>query len=277
MRLWAGSSPKEGFCDLMSVTLITGASSGIGEAFARRLGAQKHDLVLVARSEKALHELCDELMLEHKITAHYVALDLTGPDAPERLFAETEKHGFEVDWLINNAGFGLYGDLVTHDPKREEQMIDLNIRTLVALTRLYLPAMRERRRGTVINVSSAAAFQPIPFLATYSATKAFVNSFSEAIAEENRPFGIRVLALCPGSTRTNFQAVAGMEDALQVKGQQTAEEVVETALEAVKSGRTRIVSGWVNYLVSVLVNFVPNALITRVLARGIRAGNKEKQ
>lgn len=261
----------------MKATLITGASSGIGEVFARRLAAEKHDLVLVARSEKLLHELCDELMLKHQITAHYVALDLTEHDAPERLFADTEKAGFQVDWLINNAGFGLYGDMTTHELEREEQMIDLNIRALVALTHLYLPAMRERKSGTIINVSSAAGFQPIPYLATYSATKAFVNSFSEAIAEENRPFEVKVMALCPGSTRTNFQAVAGMEDALQVKGQQTAEEVVDTALAAIKKGRTKIVSGWSNYLVSVLVNFVPNALITRALARGIRAGDKGKR
>lgn len=254
----------------MKATLITGASSGIGEAFARRLAAKKHDLVLVARSEKALHELCDELIQKHQITAHYLSLDLTEPDAPERLFADTQKQGIEIEWLINNAGFGLYGDLTTHELKREQQMIDLNIRALVALTHLYLPAMRARKSGTIINVSSAAAFQPIPFLATYSATKAFVNSFSEAIAAENRPHGIKVLALCPGSTRTNFQTVAGMEDALKVKGQQTAEEVVDTALKAVEAGRTRVVSGWSNYLVSVLVNFVPNTLITRVLARGQR-------
>ena len=261
----------------MKVTLITGASSGIGEAFARRLAAEKHDLVLVARSENALHELCDELMLEHKITAHYLALDLTEDDADQRLFDETEKHGFEIDWLINNAGFGSYGDFATLDLATEKRMIDLNIRALIALTHRYIGKMRERKSGTIINVSSAAGFQPIPFLANYSATKAFVNSFSEAIAEENRPYNINVLALCPGSTKTNFQAVAGMEDALQVKGQQTAEEVVETALKAVKSGRTRVVSGWSNYLVSVLVNFVPNALITRALAKGIRATYQGKE
>lgn len=261
----------------MKATLITGASSGIGEEFARRLAAAKHDLVLVARSKKLLHELCDELMLDHKITAHYVALDLTDADAPERLFAETERHAFEIEWLINNAGFGSYGDFVKHDHHRELQMIDLNIRALVALTHLYLPRMRDRKSGTIINVSSAAAFQPIPFMATYAATKSFVNSFSEAIAEENRPFGIKVLAVCPGSTKTNFQSVAGMENALQVKGQQTAAEVVDTALKAVKGGRTRIVPGWANYIVSVLVGFVPNSLITRVLARGIRATYQGKE
>jgi len=255
----------------MKVTLITGASSGIGEEFARRLAAEGHNLVLVARSEKALHELCDELMLEHKITAHYVALDLSRADADQQLSDETEKHGFEVDWLINNAGFGSYGDFIKLDRDRELQMIDLNIRSLVALTHRYLPAMRERRSGTIINVSSAASFQPIPFFATYAATKAFVTSFSEAIAEENRPFGIKIMALCPGSTKTNFFAAANMDKPVQIKGQQTSAEVVETAMRGVRSSRTRIVSGFVNFVVSVLVNIVPNAVITRALARGTRS------
>ena len=255
----------------MKVTLITGASSGIGEAFARRLATEKHDLVLVARSEKALHELCDELMLEHKITAHYVALDLTAADADQSLFEETERHGFEIDWLINNAGFGSYGDFVKLDAENEKRMIDLNIRSLIALTHRYLIGMRERKRGTIINVSSAAGFQPIPFMSTYAATKAFVNSFSEAIAEENRPFGIQVMALCPGSTKTNFHAAAKMDRSLQVKGQQTVAEVVETALRGVKSGRTRIVSGFVNDLVSRIVSIVPNAIITRVMGKAMRS------
>jgi len=254
----------------MKVTLITGASSGIGEEFARRLAAEKHDLVLVARNERKLHELCDELMLEHKIMAHYVALDLTDADADARLFEETERHGFRVDWLINNAGFGSYGDFSRLDPNRELGMIDLNIRSLVALTHRYLQGMRERRRGQIVNVSSAAGFQPIPFMTTYAATKAFVNSFSEALSAEVQPYGIKVLALCPGSTKTNFQAAANMERIAQVKGQQTVEEVVETALRAVKSGRTRVVSGFTNDLVSRIVNFVPNALITRVMAKGLQ-------
>jgi short-subunit dehydrogenase len=261
----------------MRATLITGASGGIGEAFARRLAAEAHDLVLVARSEKALHELCDELMLAHKITAHYVVLDLTEADADQRLFEETEKHGFEIDWLINNAGFGSYGDFSHLDLDRELQMIDLNIRSLVALTHRYLPAMRQRKRGTIINVSSAAGFQPIPFMATYAATKSFVTSFSEAIAEENRPYGILVMALCPGSTKTNFQAVANMDIPMQIKGQETAEDVVETALRGVKGGRTRIVSGFVNDLVSRIVTFVPNALITRVMAKAMRSNYQEKE
>ncbi len=254
----------------MKVTLITGASSGIGEAFARRLAAEKHDLVLVARNEKKLHELCDELMLKHQIMAHYVVLDLTDADAVERLFEETERHKFEVDWLINNAGFGSMGDFVDLDIDKELNMIELNISSLVALTHRYLPAMRARKRGTVLNISSGASFQPIPFMATYAATKAFVTSFSEAVAEENRPFGITITALCPGATTTNFFAAADIRDPLQVKGLQTAEEVVETGLKAVKNGRTKKVSGFANYVGAVLGTFSPSWLSSRVIAKALR-------
>src|SRR5215203_2183590 len=153
----------------MKFTLITGASSGIGEAFARALAEEGHNLVLVARSENKLHELCDELMLEHKITAHYIAIDLIEFEADQRLFDETEKHGLEIDWLINNAGFGSMGDFAALDLERELEIIDLNISALVALTHRYLQKMRERKSGTIINVSSAAGFQPIPFMATYAA------------------------------------------------------------------------------------------------------------
>lgn len=254
----------------MKVTLITGASSGIGEAFARRLAAEKHNLVLVARSEKPLHELCDELMLEHKITAHYVVLDLTERDADAMLFAETEKHGFEVDWLINNAGFGSVGDFSKLGRERELEMIDLNIRSLVALTHRYLVQMRERKGGKIINVSSAAGFQPIPFMATYAATKAFVSSFSEAIAEENAPFGIQVLTLCPGSTKTNFFAASNIERPIQVKGQQTVEDVIDTAMKALKSGRRKVVSGFANKVGAFLGTHAPHFLSTRAMARALR-------
>jgi uncharacterized protein len=261
----------------MKASLITGASSGIGEAFARRLAEEKHDLVLVARSEDKLWELRDELMAEHKITAHYIAIDLTGFEADKQLFEETEKHGIEIDWLINNAGFGSMGDFAKLDLERELQMIDLNVSCLVSLTHRYLQKMRERKSGTIINVSSAAGFQPIPFFATYAATKAFVTSFSEAIAEENRPFGIHVMALCPGSTKTNFFKASNIDRALKVKGQQTAEEVVETALQGVTGGRTKIVSGWVNYVGAMMGTLAPNALTTRLIAKATRSRYQEKE
>lgn len=255
----------------MKATLITGASSGIGEAFARRLAEEGHNLVLVARSEDKLRILCDELKAKNDITAHFIAVDLIDFEADERLFKETEKHGLEVDWLINDAGFGSGGDFARLDLERELEMINLNISALVAITHRYLQKMRERKRGTIINVSSAAGFQPIPFMATYAATKAFVSSFSEAIAEENRPFGIQVLALCPGSTKTNFFNASNIDRPIQVKGQQTVEEVVETAMKAVGTSKSKVVSGWANWLASSASNFVPNSLITRVLGRALRS------
>lgn len=254
----------------MKVTLITGASSGIGEAFARRLAADGHDLVLVARSEMALHELCDELMLKHHITAHYVVLDISEHGADAALFEETKRHSMEVEWMINNAGFGSVGDFSALDGERELEMIDLNVRSLVAMTHRFLKPMRERGHGTIINVSSAAGFQPIPFMATYAATKAFVSSFTEAIAEENRTLGIRVLALCPGSTKTNFFAASNIDRPIQIKGQQTAEQVVETALKALKKGKTLAVSGFSNQIGSLLGSHVPHKVSSRAISRTLR-------
>ena len=260
----------------MKATLITGASGGIGEAFARRLAAEKHNLVLAARTEAKLAALCDELMLEHKITAHYVALDLTEPEADRRLFDETERHGFEIDWLINNAGFGSMGDFAELELKRELEMTNLNITTLVALTHRYLRKMRERRSGVIINVSSTASFQPIPFMATYAATKAFVTSFSEAIAEENRSYNIQITALCPGPTDTNFFDAAGAQ-AFAMKGMQTPEAVVEAALNGVNRGKSTVVSGWKNYVGSVIGALAPNSVVTRVVGKALRPKVGEKK
>lgn len=259
----------------MKATLITGASGGIGEAFARKLATEKHNLVLAARSEAKLHALCDELMLKHQITAHYIAIDLSTPEADTRLFEETERHGFQIEWLINNAGFGSMGDFARMDLRREMEMINLNISALVALTHRYLKGMRERKSGTIINVASTAGFQPVPFMATYAATKAFVRSFSEAIAEENRPHNITVTALCPGPTDTNFFNVADAKP-LQMKGVQTPEAVVETALKAVKSRKASVISGWTNYVGAVLGTFTPNQLITKTIGNVLRPKIEKK-
>jgi short-subunit dehydrogenase len=254
----------------MKVTLITGASSGIGEAFARRLAADGHDLVLTARSQTRLHEICDELMLRHRITAHYIVLDLAAAGTDERLFAETEKHGFEVEWLINSAGFGSMGDFSVLDIDHELNMIRVNVLALTALTHRYLTGMRNRGKGTIINVSSAAGFQPIPFMATYAATKAYVTSFAEALAQENRAHGIRVMAICPGPTKTNFFRASKIDDPLQIKGVQTAEEVVNAALKGLKKGKSKVISGWANVASSILGRVVPTSVSTRVIARSLR-------
>lgn len=260
----------------MKVTLITGASSGIGEAFARKLAASDHDLVLVARSEKTLHELCDELMLKHRIFAHYIAVDLTEEGAIDVIFKEIEKHDFDVEWLINNAGFGSMGDFVELDAETEANIVKLNVLTLVSLTHRFLVPMRERNHGTVINVSSAAGFQPVPYMATYAATKAFVTSFSEALAEENREHGIRVMALCPGPTETNFFRAAKIARPFGVKGVQTADDVVSAALKGLKKGKTTVISGWANYAGSVLGRVVPTSVTSRVIASSLRDRLQEK-
>ncbi|MEO6587726.1 MAG: SDR family oxidoreductase [Pyrinomonadaceae bacterium] len=265
----------------MKVSLITGASSGIGEAFARRLAAEKHNLVLAARSEEKLHQICDELMVKHKITAHYVAVDLIDYEADKRLFEETEKHGMEVEWLINNAGFGSMGDFAKLSLERELDMIGLNIMALVALTHRYIQQMRVEKKGVIINVASTASFQPVPFFATYAATKAFVKSFSEAVAEENRPFGINVMALCPGPTETGFFDAAKINEevksSMMQKGMQTPEEVVEVAMNAVKSGKTQAISGWLNYFIARTVNVIPDSLITRAVGSQLRPKFQDKK
>jgi uncharacterized protein len=254
----------------MKVTLITGASGGIGESFARALAKKRHNLVLVARSENKLHQLCDELMLKYGITAHYVAVDLNDFEADQRLFNETEKHGMEVDWLINNAGFGSMGDFTQLELERELEMVGLNIMVLVALTHRYLQGMRARKSGKIINVSSAASFQPVPYMSTYAATKAFVTSFSEAIAEENREFGIQVLACCPGATATNFFDSAGMNEPFAVKGVQTPEQVVEETLNALEKGKTRAITGWVNWFSAYAATIAPNTLVTKAIGSQLR-------
>jgi len=261
----------------MPTTLITGASSGIGEEFARQLASQGHDLVLVARSENALRELCDELVLREKISANYVVLDLTEKDADEKLFAETENKGIEVDWLINNAGFGSAGDFSTLPLERELAMIDLNVRALVGITHRYLVRMRELGRGTIINVSSTASFQPIPFMATYAATKAFVTSFTEALVEENKPFGIRIMAFCPGSTKTNFFNASQIERPVTIKGQHTPEHAVSAFLKSVGAGRARFVPGVVNKVGAALGSHLPTSLSRKFMAKALRSRYQQEK
>jgi len=254
---------------MTKTTVITGASGGIGEVFARKLAARGDNVVLVARSEDKLAGICNELKRAHKIDAQFVALDLTEKDAPARLFEETERRELEVETLINNAGFGAVGEFAQLDLENELGMIDLNVRALVELTHRFLAPMRVRRSGTIINVASTAAFQAVPFMATYAATKAFVLSFSEALWEENRADGVRVLALCPGSTETNFFKVAGTETPPGAITQ-TPEEVVETALRALVSGKSHVVSGWGNFLMVEMERITPRSVVTRIAGKLLR-------
>jgi len=253
----------------MNTTLITGASSGIGEAVARKLAAQGRNVLVVARSEDKLIMLCNELGRQNSIRAQHVAMDLTEPDAPARLFAETVQRGLTIDLLINNAGFGAFADFAKVSLERQLNMIDLNIKSLVDLTYRFLLPMRERKQGAIINVASTAGFQPVPFMTTYAATKAFVLSFSEALWEENRPYGVHVMALCPGATDTNFfEAAHGHKPAGRVS--QTSEDVVATGLRGVGQRKGSIISGWRNLLMIQMERLTPRSLVTRAAGRMMR-------
>jgi uncharacterized protein len=258
----------------MNTTLITGASTGIGAAFARKLAARGRNVLLVARSEDKLIALCNELGRLTSIRAQYVALDLRAPDAGAQLLEETKKRELEIDMLINNAGFGSMGDFGKLDLERELEMIQLNIRAVVDLTHRFLGPMRERKRGTIINVASTAAFQAVPYMSTYAATKAFVLSFSEAIGEENRAHGIHVVALCPGVTETNFFEAAKM-DRPPMRTIQTPEEVVEAALRGLAREKRVVVSGWTNWLMVEAERFVPRSMVTKVAAKALRSRYEE--
>ena len=254
----------------MNITVITGASSGIGAAFARKLAARGRNVLLVARSEDKLTALCSELGRLTSIRAQYLTLDLEQPEAAAQLFEETQKRELEVDMLINNAGFGSMGDFAKLDLNRELDMLQLNIRALVDLTHRFLLPMRERKRGTIINVASTAGFQGVPYMATYAATKAFVLAFSEALWDENRLHGVHVMALCPGVTETNFFEASKI-DRPPMRTVQTAEEVVEAALRGVARKKSVVISGWTNWFTIEAERFVPRTTVTKVAGKALRS------
>jgi hypothetical protein len=254
------------------VALITGASSGIGEALARRLARDRHHLALVARRADRLEALARELRNAHGIDVHVLPQDLIATGAGARLAAEVTARGLTVDWLVNNAGFGTAGPFHRLPVERELEEIRLNVERLVELTGRFLPGMVERGSGTVMNVASMAAFGPMAYTATYGATKAFVLSFSEAIAAEVRGTGVKVLCVCPGFTRTEFQEVAHVETGLLPNFfWMSAETVADQAVRAV--GRsTVLVNGVMNSVVTAAVKFVPRGLVARASAAFMRTG-----
>lgn len=258
----------------MSTALITGASSGIGEAFAKELAARQTNLVLVARSAEKLHQLAQELQAQNNIQVEVIVKDLTEPNAAADVFDITKTKGLTIDLLINNAGFGDYGDFAERDGERQVKMVQLNVLALVDLTHRFLPLMRQRRSGSIINVSSIAAFQPIPYLSVYAASKAFVLSFSEALWAENRKYGVRVLVVCPGPTETNFFTEASFPTAFTSKTSKvsTSEEVVNDALNALAKGESTVVSG--SLLSKVITNmprFLPRETLVHILEKQFKA------
>jgi uncharacterized protein len=258
----------------MNTTLITGASSGIGAAFARKLAARGRNVLLVARSEDKLITMCNELGRVSGVRAHYLVADLLQPDAARELFEETQRRELVIDMLVNNAGFGSMGEFVDLDITRELEMIDLNVKSLVELTHRFLKPMRQRKQGAIINVASTAGFQPVPYMTTYAATKAFVLSFSEALWEENREHGVHVMALCPGVTDTNFFAESKM-DRPPMRTIQTPEEVVDTALRGLRHRRQSIISGWTNWFAVEAERFVPRSVVTKIAGKALRSQLEE--
>src|SRR5437879_1896729 len=216
-----------------NVALVTGASSGIGEALARRLARDGRSLVLVARRADRLESLAEALRAEHGVEAHVLAQDLLQAGAVQAVLAEVERRGLTVEWVVNNAGFGTGGRFDQRPVGHELEEVRLNVEALVEFTGRCLPGMVARRRGSVMNIASMAAFGPMAYSATYGATKAFVLSFSEAIAAELRGTGVQVLCVCPGFTRTEFQEKAHI-DASAVPGffWMSAEEVADQAVGA---------------------------------------------
>lgn len=248
------------------VALVTGASAGIGTELARLL-APDHDLILTARRAEALHALAAELTAAHGAACHVFPADLADPGAPRALFERVRAAGLEVEVLVNNAGFGDLGRFARADLGKLLRVIQVNVTALTELTGLFLPALVARGRGRVLNVGSIAGFQPGPLMAVYYASKAYVNSFSEALHSELRGTGVTVTVLCPGPVATEFAAAAGMEGARAFSAGQAmaARPVAAAGLRALRAGRRLVLPGWRNKLLVFAERFAPRGLVIRAV------------
>ena len=252
--------------------LVTGASGGIGLELARVLAREGCHLVISARTHSALETVARDLSSSYNVAVHTVAADLATPDGARALISEVASAGLDIDVLVNNAGFGLFGEFGTTSLEDEQRMIDLNVSALVTLTKLCLPGMLARRRGRVLNVASTAAFLPGPNMAVYYATKAFVLSFSEAIGDELRGSGVTVTVLCPGPTATGFQDAARMQKSRLVQGtMMSAADVAESGYRGMMDGQPVVIPGVMNRLVPWLVRITPRRLTT-ILSRRAAEG-----
>ncbi|MCB0933630.1 MAG: SDR family oxidoreductase [Mycobacterium sp.] len=250
--------------------LITGSSGGIGEEFARQLALRGANLILVARRADKLDQLRTELLERSPaLKIDVVTADLSIPGSAADLAVKVEALGRRVDILVNNAGVGLHGDFVSQDRAANAAQIQLNCVTLVELTALYLPAMTRAGRGMVINVASTAAFQPTPGMAVYGATKAFVLSFTEAIWQETKSTAVRVFALCPGATETEFFARTGEE--FLTSGRQTSEQVVAVAMAAIDKSTPTVISGLRNTLLANGYRIAPRRMMLKVTQKIMKA------
>ena len=248
--------------------LVTGASAGIGVALARELAAHGAKLVLTARRRDRLDSLAAELNAKGTET-HIVVADLNDPAAPQQIFDATEGAGLTVDILINNAGLGHYGAFYTNAVDQEMSQVRVNCEAVVRLSRLFVPRMVERSRGWVLVVASTASFQPIPYITTYAATKVFDRFFALGLAAEVARFGVKVTALCPGPTESEFFEVAGA-GFLRKRGVQSTEEVARLAVDALARGRRTLIPNLQGRFTAFLVRFLPVDLITHFIEKAVR-------
>ncbi|RXT15265.1 SDR family oxidoreductase [Ammoniphilus sp. CFH 90114] len=248
--------------------LITGASSGIGYELAKCFAIDGYHLILCARREEKLVELAQHLQDSFQAKSSIIVQDLADPSAPAELLRKLEGDGLKVDILVNNAGFGLYGLFSTLDTQEILDMIQVNISSLTHLTKLLLPGMMERGNGKILNVASTAAFQPGPLMAVYYATKAYVLSFSEALANEVEPHGISVSALCPGPTETGFEKRANLEKSKLFQGvNMDAATVARIGYVGLLQGKTIIIPGLKNQILASSVRLAPRKMLTKVVRR----------
>ena len=254
---------------VMHTVLVTGASSGIGMELAKVFARNGHNLVLVARGRPALEALAQELQTTFKVSAEVLEADLSAPQGPDTLVHALMACNLHIDVLVNNAGFGLMGPHADLDMQRQLDMIQVNVSSLVRLTRLLLPGMMSRNTGGVLNVASTAAFQAGPNMAIYYATKAFVLSYTEALHEEVRSTQLHVTCLCPGPTTTGFVAAAGMEGITLFKfGAQSAEAVANVGFAAFQRNQTIAISGFKNIALAWIGKFSPR-YVTRKIAQAL--------
>jgi short-subunit dehydrogenase len=253
--------------------LVTGASAGIGKALTEQLALGGTNLVLTARRRERLESLAQGLRTKHKIQTEIFVADLTQASAPKELFDFTEGKRLAIDLLVNNAGFGQYGQLHEVEVERLLEMVQVNCSSVLHLTRLYLPGMVAKGSGDVLIVASTASFQAVPYISTYAATKAFDLFLAEGLAEEMKPHGVRVCALCPGTTESEFHEVAGHPSSSKGR-QQTAETVARNGLKALAAGKSYVISGLGNYLGTHGERLVPRRFVTRIAAKLFRPADK---
>ena len=256
--------------DPSSTCLVTGASSGIGAEIARVLARRGHGVTLAARREERLEELAEELAGEHGIRAETISVDVSDIDARKRLKPQIEERGLTVEVLVNNAGFGSGGRFTRQDPEEEASIIRTNVEALVALTGHFLPDMVERRRGAVLNVASLIAFQPVPFQATYGASKAAVLSHTEALHEELRGTGVTITAVCPGPVRTEFGeqgGFGGADDKIPGFVWLDPDKVAEDAIDGLENGDRVVVPGALNQIAAFSGHYTPRALLLPAVRR----------